>query len=103
MRMTADSIPVGYTLATGLITRAALTGNRYHFKTTNSPQVCYNPSSLVEILGVPAEFVTSGDRSIHGPTVEKMTEPYEGILRFEMSDGTTQTYSTGETFYLWRY
>lgn len=103
MRITADALPEGYTIATGLISRAALTGNRYHFKTTNSPQVCYNPNSLVEVFGLPAEFVTAGDRSIHGPSVEKMTKPYEGILRFEMSDGTTQTYSQGETFYLWRY
>ena len=103
MRVTARDVKEGYSLVNGRILRVAETGNRVRFKTNGAPEVSYSPSDKVEVVGVPAELVAINDRSLHGPSVEGITRPFGGILRFEMSDGTTQTYSIGETFYLWRY
>ena len=103
MRVTARDVKEGYSLVNGRILRVAETGGRVRFKTTGAPEVSYSPTQKVEVVGVPAELVAINDRSLHGPSVEVVTRPREGILVFTMDDGTTQTYSTGETFYLWRY
>ena len=103
MRLVATRVMEGYLLNSGMVLGISYYHSRVRFRTTESKGIEFHPKDKVQVLGVPAQWVAIGDRSIHGPVVVSSNREHHPFLVFTMDDGTTQTYSIGETFYLWRY
>lgn len=103
MRLAATRVMEGYLLNSGMVLGISYYHSRVRFRTTESKGIEFHPKDKVQVLGVPSQMVALGDRSDRGPSVVSSNREHLPFLVFTMDDGTTQTYSTGETFYLWRY